>query len=123
MKRKQLSGAENRKLKAEKQLKENAAIAKTPKIDQLFRVVPSTSTSSATESVEKNVVDETHAQSDCEIDSPATHERDETEKCDLEGEGANECISDSMEFPTDAGSWDIPSNITSLQNYWIGKGE
>lgn len=85
------------------------------KINELFSLVPSTSSasSSANTSVEK-VDDEMHA-FDCEIDSPSTHEEIEAE---------SEVISDSgsTEFQTDAALWDIPTNIT-LQDYWINKGE
>lgn len=110
-----MSGAQKRKLAAEKKVKEIATTSKMQKIYQLFSSVPSTSSasSSANTSVEK-VDDEMHA-FDCEIDSPRTHEESEAE---------SEIISDSgsTEFQTDPALWDIPTNIT-LQDYWINQGE
>lgn len=121
MKRRQLSGAVKRKLAAEKKKKEEATTSKIPKINELFIAVPSTSSLSATEETKD---DETHDLSDYEIHSPATNKDDETEECDLVSEAESVRVNENefMEFSTDPGLWQIPENIASLQNYWIGKG-
>lgn len=129
MKRVQLSGAAKRKLAAEKKKKEEAAAAKIKKIDDVFAPIPSSSNSSVTE---KTIYDETSALGDCEIDSQVVNENDETEMCDFVTENEIEYMNDddddvsdgeSVEFPTDAGLWQIPENIVLLQQFWIGKGE
>lgn len=110
MSRKYLSGAEKRKLAAEKKAKEDAAISKVPRINALFAAVSSASTSdsSTTERVE-------------EIDSPATQEQNVIESMEVEHETMEIAIG-PMEFSIDTALWDVSKNITSLQNYWISKG-
>lgn len=130
MKRKQLSGAEKRKLGADKKARENAALANVPKINQLFSAIPSAS--SAIVNQTEIIVDET-PRNDCEIDLHTTHNSDdETDTCEFDADivnisasishGGAECVNESIEFPTDAALWDITTNILLLQNYWINKG-
>lgn len=124
MNRKQKSGAEKRKIAAEKKAKEEATKSKIPKINTLFNPLPSTS--SASEQIDEltNASDceiASTATSDCEIDLPGTQEADEI---DIDLEDGSELVSESLEFSSDAGLWEMSANeITSLQKYWIGKGE
>lgn len=111
MNRKYMSGAEKRKLATKKQEKENEVIKKVPKINELFSVIGSTSTSqsSATESVND------------EIELPHDENVMECiESMEIEAETID--IGRTFEFPADAALWNIEDNITSLQNYWIRKG-
>lgn len=115
MNRKYLSGAEKRKLAADKKSKENELMEKVPKIDDLFSVGESTSTSrsNVTESVNENINDEIH--------SPAIHEENVIDSMEIDNETI-EVSSGTTEFSNDAALWDISKNITSQQDYWISKG-
>lgn len=141
MKRTYMSGAQKRKLAAEKKDKDDKLKKKMPKINTLFGAstststidsIDSTSSSSAITNEEENInekietesetnllamnenVDETSEYMENVSDSSAAHENIiET----LETE--NELI----EFPTDAGLWDITNDVISLQNYWIKNGK
>lgn len=113
MSRKYLSGAEKRKIQANKKLKEDEIVKKIPKISELFGAVQSTSTS--TSESKSNAIGEENID---EVDS-STHEgNDENESMNIETE-AMEILSGTIDFPA---SWDISKNITALQNYWINKG-
>lgn len=136
MKRHYLSGAEKRKLAAEKKAKESAAIAKHPKIDQLLSAVSSKSSDNVNP---RHVSDDETQQSDCETHSSLSHgNRDQNETLEMFSDAeiddasyheqtspmqASSSSSKSTQIPNDAGLWNIETDMISLQMYWIDKGK
>lgn len=129
MQRTYLSGAQKRKLAAEKEAKERDALTKTAKISQFFNVIPSASaTTSASSSNAESIEADKAESSDCEIDL-ASHEGETIELVNIDANIANVSASsshvheeESMHFSTDVGLWNVETDISSLQNYWIDKG-
>lgn len=131
MQRTYLSGAQKRKLAAEKEAKKRDALTKTAKINQFFNVIPSTTTSATSSNTENIEVDKAES-SDCEVDLASHDHEDETiELVNIDANIANvsassshedEFRSESMHFSTDVGLWNVDTDISSLQNYWIDKG-
>lgn len=115
MNRKYLSGAKKRKLKAVKDKKEDTALKNVPKINALFGTSTSTPAPDSSEnvSVEKNINEETDS---------STDEENVDESMEI-GHEAMGIETEPLEFSTDAALWDVSTNIRTLQNYWISKGE
>lgn len=114
MSRKYLSGSEKRKLAAKKQEEQNEVMKKVPKIIDIFAAIgsASTSNSSATESVNDEI--------ESQLGSHDENVMNCVESMEIEAETIE--IGRTFEFPADAALWIIEDNITSLQNYWISKG-
>lgn len=111
-----MSGADKRKLAAKKQQEQNEVIKKIPKINEIFAASSTTSNCDATDSVSD------------EIEPPlGPHDQNESHEATkiielMEIEAETIEIGRTFEFPVDVALWNIEDNITSLQNYWISKG-
>lgn len=140
MQRSYLSGAQKRKIAEEKRAKKAAAIEKLPKIDSHFHVKPSTSASASAptlshteddENIEKESESSSNALVDIEtgelagirdgIDLSAIDVPDNSDETNLLAADASD--NHNSEFSTDAALWNIPADISSLQIYWITKGD
>lgn len=109
MNRKYLSGAEKRKHRADKKAKEVEVMLKVPKINELFAAA-STSNDIEGAAAEENIV---------ETDSSIS--QNVVKSMEIENETI-EIVSGTMDFPSDTALWDISKNISTLQNFWIRKG-
>lgn len=152
MNRKYSSGAQKRKLAEEKKEKEKQNLAKFPKIRDLFSAVPSTSsasTSSASTSsslentgnipteIEENAetvvctpeIQEIESETDTENIISEIVVNTEAADCDESETGGYDTVPTShssaavINFSTDPGLWNVKSDISMLQRYWIDKGK
>lgn len=130
MHRKYMSGAHKRKLQAEKKAKESAAIAKNPKINEIFSavVVPSTSSANAeTENVARDRDENAH--SDFGNDVPMQLEAElETRRNSCDASTSTSTVKEdltleSIQIATDPALWNIPADMSSLQSYWLHNGK
>lgn len=135
MKRVFQSGATKRKITKEKKAREQAELTKIPKINELFRAVPSTSgrqidsESSCSNSNAENALD-------CDIDVSASHDEgiekavdsesrsilDDALEVDDHSDNEDEIDGKFEEFSTDPGLWNVENDIKLLQRYWLLKG-
>lgn len=129
MQRKQESGAKKRKKAEDKKARTSAALENVPRIDQLFRPVPSTSSLTSTSN---DVICETTGYADCEINLAGSavesynaktdqHVDFDMDIADVSAEKGDK-RSEITQFPIDVALWNIESDIISLQKYWIEKG-
>lgn len=130
MHRKYLSGAQKRKVQAGKKAKETAALVKVPKINEIFSVVASPLISdSHSENVNESACIE--SESDCELDlhtsletQNASAKTDSVSSTSIAQFSAEDESSDqSVQFTSDAALWNIPTDIKSLQDYWLQNGK
>lgn len=138
MQRNYLSGARKRKLAKDKKSKESAALLKVPKIDGLFSLSATPSTSHGTSN--DNVIDE-EPTTGSEIELHSSHTDAQIGIAETDGNVDFDNVSEPEDvsaaststtfesestvfeqFPTDVGLWNIETKIISLQKYWLEKG-
>lgn len=119
MKRSFPSGAQKRKSIKEQRGREDENLTKYPKINNIFSVVPSSSSS---------VVDSNVTTPEPPIEHVSVGVIENESDLDIADKSDVEEMSDSdsnivnMRLPSDAALWNIDTEILSLQSYWTGKG-
>lgn len=149
MSRRYLSGAQKRKLAAEKKEKLEEELKKVPKISDIFSPKPTANVAgpsriatedniNTTNVLEENVSSEAAAStSEQNIDEDNIQNEDEfgesDDTIDFDDDNFNELFhnvsASSREqdvsldlFPTDVALWDITADISALQRYWAKLG-
>lgn len=125
--RKYASGAQKRKAAEEKRAKEKEALEKVPKIDQMFKAVPSTNSTSKDKSSE---IETESSTADADVHPTLTDKMDINEDDDEECHSnestsaglAGESSSAFQLFSTDAAMWNIQEDVIALQKFWTSKG-
>lgn len=142
MNRKCLSGAQKRRLAEEKKDKEEKNLSKFPKIRDLFSVLPSTSSASTSSSLEntENITSEIEENAESVVCTPEFHEIEsetDTENITSEIDGNIEavvCAPAIQGIESETGGydsvpsadpclWNVQSDKSMLQNYWIARGK
>jgi hypothetical protein len=117
MSRSYLSGAQKRKLAADKKIKDSNAIGKTRKINELFSAVSLTSDSCSTSEAktdepQSGVQENISCESICETDIANVSAPTSVQEVEQI----------PVELSSDVGLWNLEEDKLILQNFWIGKG-